>query len=240
MKIERPHDWHLNIDQTLAIQRRPQAKVSRSGQVSNPRFIAGVGISAGKAQGMAQVAAIVLSYPAPRLLETSLAQGKLDFPYILGLLSYRELLLILAACHKLSVTPDLILVDGQGVAHPRRMGLACHLGLFLDRPTIGCAKSRFCASYQAPGDKSGSYSEVVDKGEIMGVALQPRPSVKPVYVSTGHKIDLVNSTYWVLKCCRGYRLPEPARLAHLVVGGSLKQEKNLVVPEFSHQWNLFN
>jgi deoxyribonuclease V len=180
---------------------------------------------------MAQAAAIVLSYPELRLVETSLAQGELDFPYIPGLLSFRELPLILAACRKLSVTPDLILVDGQGVAHPRRIGLACHLGLFLDTPTIGCAKSRLCGSHQVPDDKPGSYAEVVDKGEIIGVALRTRPGVKPVYISTGHKIDLENAIYWVLKCCLGYRLPEPTRLAHLAAGGSLKQEKDLVAPE---------
>lgn len=240
MKIERLHDWQLNIDQALDMQRRLQVQVFRSGRVISPRFIAGVDIAAGKAQGMAQAAVVVLSYPGLRLVETAVAQGELDFPYIPGLLSFRELPLILAACQKLSLTPDLILVDGQGVAHPRRIGLACHLGLFLDTPTIGCAKSRLCGSHRLPGDKPGSYSEVMDKGEIIGVALRTRLGVKPVYVSIGHKINLENAIYWVLECCGGYRLPEPTRLAHLAAGGSLKQEKDLVAPEFSYQGNLFN
>ncbi len=231
MEVERLHNWQLNVDHALDIQRRLQAKVSRSGRVISPRFIAGVDISAGKPGGMAQAAAVVLSYPELRLVETAVAQGELDFPYIPGLLSFRESPLILAACQKLSVTPDLILVDGQGIAHPRRIGLACHLGLFLDTPTIGCAKSRLCGSHQVPGDKPGSYAEVVDKGEIIGVALRTRSGVKPVYVSTGHKIDLENAVYWVLECSRGYRLPEPTRLAHLAAGGSFKQEKDLVAPE---------
>ncbi len=228
MKVERLHNWQLSVDQALGIQRRLSVQVSRSGRVISPRFIAGVDISAGKARGMAQAAVIVLSYPELRLVETAVAQGELDFPYIPGLLSFRESPLILAACQKLSVTPDLILVDGQGVAHPRRIGLACHLGLFLDTPTIGCAKSRLCGSHQVPGDKPGSYSEVVDKGEIIGVALRTRLGVKPVYVSTGHKIDLENSIYWVLKCSKGYRLPEPTRLAHLAAGRNLGQERAAV------------
>ncbi len=229
--MERLHNWQLNIDQALKMQRRLQALVSRNGRVISPHFIAGVDISAGKARGMAQAAVIVLSYPELRLVETAVAQGELDFPYIPGLLSFRELPLILAACRKLSVTPDLILVDGQGVAHPRRIGLACHLGLFLDAPTIGCAKSRLCGSHRLPGDKPGSYVKLVDRGETIGVSLRTRFGVKPVYVSIGHKIDLENAIYWVLECCRGYRLPEPTRLAHLAAGGSLKQEKDLVAPE---------
>ena len=228
MKVERLHDWQLSVSQALDIQRRLQARVSRSGRVISPRFIAGVDISVGKPGGMAQAAVIVLSYPELRLVETSLAQGELDFPYIPGLLSFRELPLILAACRKLSVTPELILVDGQGIAHPRRIGLACHLGLFLDTPTIGCAKSRLCGSHRLPGDKPGSYAKLVDKGEIIGVVLRTKLGVKPVYVSTGHKIDLENAIYWVLECSKGYRLPEPTRLAHLAAGGSLKQEKDLV------------
>jgi deoxyribonuclease V len=240
VKVERLHDWQLNINQALAIQRRLAVQVNRSGRVISPHFIAGVDIAVGKAGGMAQAAAIVLSYPELRLVEISLAQGELDFPYIPGLLSFRELPLILAACQKLSVTPDLILVDGQGVAHPRRIGLACHLGLFLDTPTIGCAKSRLCGQHEMPDEKPGSYAKLVDKGETIGVALRTRPGVKPVYISTGHKIDLENAIYWVLECSKGYRLPEPTRLAHLAAGGSLKQEEDLVVPEFSYQGNLSN
>ncbi len=230
VKVERLHNWQLSVDKALEVQRRLKAHVSLSGRVISPRFIAGVDIAAGKAGGMAQAAVVILSYPELRLVETSLAQGELDFPYIPGLLSFRESPLILAAFGKLSVTPDLILVDGQGIAHPRRIGLACHLGLFLDTPTIGCAKSRLCGSHRLPGDKPGSYAEVVDRDETIGVALRTRPGVKPVYISAGHKIDLENAIYWVLECSKGYRLPEPTRLAHLAAGGSLKKEKDLVAP----------
>jgi len=231
VRVERLHSWQLSIAQALDTQRRLAAKVSRSSEVSVPHFIAGVDISAPKAQGMATGAMVVLEYPELRVVETKVVHGRLDFPYIPGLLSFRESPLILAACEEVIITPDIILVDGQGIAHPRRMGLASHLGLFWDTPTIGCAKSLLCGSHEAPGEEPGSYAEIVDGGETIGVALRTKLGVKPVYVSIGHKIDLQAAIYWVLKCCRGYRLPEPTRLAHLAAGGNLGQEKVSVVPE---------
>jgi len=175
MKVERLHDWQVNISQALDLQRKLAAQVSRVG------------------------------------------------PYIPGLLSFRESPLILAACQRLTVTPDLILVDGQGIAHPRRIGLASHLGLFLDTPTIGCAKSLLCGSHETLPEKPGSYAELVDTGETIGAALRTRLGVKPVYVSIGHKVDLRTALHWAMECCRGYRLPEPTRLAHLAAGGKLKE-----------------
>ena len=130
--------------------------------------------------------------------------------------------MILAACEGLTVSPELILVDGQGIAHPRRLGLASHLGLFLGVPTIGCAKSLLCGKHETPGIEAGSYAEIVDKGETIGAALRTRRGVKPVYVSIGHRLSLESAIGWVLKCCRGYRLPEPTRMAHLAAGGNLK------------------
>ena len=165
---------------------------------------------------------MVLKYPELRLVETEVVSGEVDFPYIAGLLSFREAPLTLAACERLSITPDLILVDGQGIAHPRRFGLASHLGLFLDMPTIGCAKSRLCGRHKEPAEEPGSYAEVVDRGETIGVALRTKTGANPVYVSIGHRVDLEAAIYWVLECCRGFRLPEPCRLAHLAAGGSLE------------------
>ena len=239
VKVERLHDWQLNPAEAIDIQQRLSARVSRSGEVTNPRFIAGVDIAAGKAHEMATGAVVILSYPELRLVETRVAQGKLDFPYIPGLLSFREAPLTLTACQGLTVAPDLIMVDGQGIAHPRRMGLASHLGLFWDRPTIGCAKSLLCGQHKEPGEKPGSYAEVVDRGETIGAALRTKLGTKPIYVSIGHKIDLQTAIYWVLECCRGYRLPEPTRLAHLAAGGSLKPEKVVSVPEAGYQGGLF-
>ena len=238
--MKKLHDWQLSPAQALDLQRRLAGEVSRNSEVTTPHFIAGVDISAERAQGMATGAVVVLSYPELALVETQVAQGRLDFPYIPGLLSFRESPLTLAACERLSITPDLILVDGQGVAHPRRFGLASHLGLFLDRPTIGCAKSLLCGSHEMPGTETGSYAEVIDRGEIIGTALRTRPRVKPVYVSIGHKVDLQTAIDWVLKCCRGYRLPEPTRLAHLAAGGNLRREKDVMAPEAGYQRKLFD
>jgi len=240
VKVKKLHDWRLGTAQALDLQRWLAAQVSRSSEVSTPCFIAGVDISTGKAQGLATAAVVVLSYPELRVVETKVAQGRLDFPYIPGLLSFRESPLTLTACEELSITPDLVLVDGQGVAHPRRFGLASHLGLFLDTPTIGCAKSLLCGRHETPGVEPGSCAEVIDGGEAIGVALRTKLGVKPVYVSIGHKVDLQTAIYWVLECCRGYRLPEPTRLAHLAAGGNLKLEKDIVAPEAGYQRKLFD
>jgi len=234
MKVERLHDWQVNISQALDLQRKLAAQVSRVGEVVSPRFIAGVDISVGKAQGVATGAVVVLKYPELVVVETKLAQGKLALPYIPGLLSFRESPLILAACQRLTVTPDLILVDGQGIAHPRRIGLASHLGLFLDTPTIGCAKSLLCGSHEILPEKPGSYAELLDRGETIGAALRTRLGVKPVYVSIGHKVDLRTALHWAMECCRGYRLPEPTRLAHLAAGGKLK-ERDVTAAELGYQ-----
>ncbi|MFB0559520.1 MAG: endonuclease V, partial [Dehalococcoidales bacterium] len=162
VKVKGLHGWQLSPAQASDLQRRLAAQVSRSNEVATPHFIAGLDISAERGRGVATGAVVVLSYPELRLVETKIVSGRLDFPYIPGLLSFRESPLTLAACERLSITPDLVLVDGQGIAHPRRMGLASHLGLFLDTPTIGCAKSRLCGSHHTPGWKPGSYAEVVD------------------------------------------------------------------------------
>ncbi len=221
VKVNKLHGWQINVAQALDLQHRLAVQVSRNSEVIAPHFIAGVDIAAGKAQGMATGAVVVLNYPELAVVETKVVQGRLDFPYIPGLLSFRESALTLAAFERLSITPNLVLVDGQGVAHPRRFGLACHLGLFLDTPTIGCAKSLLCGSHEMPGVEPGSYAEIIDRDEIIGAALRTKLDVKPVYVSIGHKVDLQTAIYWVLKCCRGYRLPEPTRLAHLAAGGNL-------------------
>ena len=237
--MERLHGWQVSIAQALDIQLKLAAKVSKVSEVAAPRFIAGVDISAEKAQAMATGAVVILSYPELKLVETKIANEKLNFPYIPGLLSFRESPLVLAACEKLTITPALILVDGQGVAHPRRMGLASHLGLFLDTPTIGCAKSRLCGSHRELGAEPGSFAELVDNGEVIGAALRTKFGVSPVYVSIGHKVDLQTAIHWVLECCRGYRIPEPTRLAHLAAGGNLGKEGDTSVPAAGYQGKLF-
>ncbi len=224
MKVAGLHSWQVTVDQALTIQKRLAEQVSRTSEVTAPRFIAGVDIAVNKRGEMATAAVVVLNYPELSLAETKVVKGNLGFSYIPGLLSFRESPLILAACEELSLTPDLVMVDGQGIAHPRRMGIASHLGLLLNVPTIGCAKSRLCGRHDSPGTEAGDYSELVDKGEVIGVALRTKPGAGPLYISIGHKIDLSDAIGWVLKCCRGHRLPEPTRLAHLAAGGNLQQE----------------
>jgi len=233
MKVKKLHGWQVSLSQALDIQAQLAARVSKTSEVDTPRFIAGVDISAGRTQGIATGAVVVVRYPEMKPVEVKIVKQKLALPYIPGLLSFREAPLVLAACEKLAVTPDLILVDGQGTAHPRRMGLASHLGLFLNMPTIGCAKSRLCGSHEEPGTEPGNYAELVDNDEVIGAALRTKLNVKPVYVSIGHKVDLETAIYWVLECCRGYRIPEPARLAHLDAGGSLS-EKDVVTSEVDY------
>lgn len=223
MKVTELHDWQMSTAQAREIQQRLAGQVCTRDELGPVRLIAGVDISAAGPSGIARGAVVVLSYPQLELVETRISEGKPGFPYVPGLLSFRECPLILQACRKLVLTPDLVLVDGQGMAHPRRMGIACHLGLFLDTPTIGCAKSILCGQHRTLPPQAGSCVEMADKGEVVGAALRTKDGVAPVYVSVGHKVDLKAATYWVKQCCRGYRLPEPARLAHLAAGGHLPE-----------------
>lgn len=229
MDIKRLHEWGLSTARARDLQIRLAERVSLENGNITPRFIAGVDISTGKNRELATGAAVVLSYPELKVVETEVVQERLDFPYIPGYLSFREAPIILSALERLTITPDLILVDGQGIAHPRRLGLASHLGLFLDTPTIGCAKSRLCGSHDIPGDEPGEYAEIRDNGEIIGAALRTKRGVKPVYVSVGHQINLRSAINQVMNCCRGYRLPEPIRLAHQAAGGILEEGKRIAV-----------
>lgn len=221
MEVAELHGWRLTPAAAMALQRELAGRVLKDGGELAPRFIAGVDVAAGVRQKLARGAVVVLSYPELELVEKSVVEGSLDFPYIPGLLSFRELPLVLRAFKQLEVVPDLVLVDGQGLAHPRRMGIACHLGLFLDRPTVGCAKSRLCGSHRELGEQPGDCAPLTDGGEVIGVALRTRVGVKPLYVSIGHKTSLEAAIFWVLRCLRGYRLPEPTRLAHQAAGGNL-------------------
>jgi len=223
MKTGRWHGWRVSIPRARAIQVELAGRVLRTGDVARPHLIAGADISVDKVSGTGTAAVVVLRYPEMALAEVRTVRGRMTFPYVPGLLSFREAPLVLAAWAKLEAVPDLLLVDGQGIAHPRRLGLASHLGLRLDTPAIGCAKSRLCGSHDEPGLAVGSLAELVDGGEVIGVALRTRDGVRPVYVSIGHKVDLPAAVRWVLDCCRGYRLPEPTRLAHLAAGGNLKE-----------------
>lgn len=218
MKVGNSHRCGLTVPEAIEIQLRLANRVVKSGKLNNPRFVAGVDISAKKGAESARAAVVVLSFPELKTLETKTIEGPLNFPYVPGLLSFREAPLSAAVCNSLDIVPDVFLIDGQGFAHPRRFGFACHLGVLLDKPTIGCAKSLLIGKYREPGINAGSHSEIIDKDELIGAAVRTRRNTKPVYVSIGHKIDLSGSIDMVLKCCRGYRIPEPLRLAHVAAG----------------------
>ena len=214
----------LNTTQAIEIQNDLSDRVIKYDILPDVQHIAGVDMSVRRTSKTAIASVVLLNYPDLEIIDIQTASGNLDFPYIPGLLSFRELPLTMAACEKLSITPDLVIVDGQGIAHPRRFGLASHLGIMLDIPTIGCAKSRLCGSHNEPQNEPGNYSELVDKNEIIGAVLRTKHGVKPVYVSIGHKISLNTAIHWVMCCCRGYRLPQPTRLAHLAAGGNLQMK----------------
>jgi deoxyribonuclease V len=227
VKAQHLHDWQMTPDQAKRVQRELAVKVSRRNELETVRLVAGVDISAPDSAGLARAAVVVLSYPELAPVETKVITKRVTFPYVPGLLSFRESPLILAVCEGLEATPDLILVDGQGIAHPRRLGLASHLGLLWDKPTIGCAKSRLCGEHKIVPAEPGSYAEITDNGEVIGAVLRTKTGVAPLYISIGHKVDLETAVSWVLRCCRGQRLPEPTRLAHLAASGHLESPKPL-------------
>lgn len=218
----KPHAWNVTPKRAIEIQSALQAAVSRRNSLvwQHLRFVGGVDISV--QQGQANAAIVVLSFPDLETVETATYQHYVPFPYVPGLLSFRECPAILEAYAKLKTQPDVLLLDGQGIAHPRRFGLASHLGVLLDRPTIGCAKRRFIGTYAEPDVEAGYYTDLWDGDELIGAVLRTRSHVKPMYISIGHRVDLPTALDVVLNSCLGYRLPEPTRRAHHVAGGSLR------------------
>lgn len=221
MKGRNLHSWRVSIAEAKQIQRALAAQVVRSNELDAPHLIAGVDISGEDSRGMARGAVVVLRFPELVLVEQGVATLEIDFPYVPGLLSFREAPLILAACERLTVTPDLFIADAQGIAHPRRLGLASHLGLLMDVPTIGCAKSILCGRHGDLGEEPGVYAPFLDGDEVIGAALRTKRGVNPVYVSIGHRVNLEAAIHWVMACLKGYRLPEPTRLAHLAAADKL-------------------
>ena len=225
MNIKELHKWDVNPAAAVEIQKSLAAQVIRNNEAGKPRYIAGVDISSGRAVDKATAAVVVLSYPELVMVDSSVIYTETAFPCVPSLLSFREVPLILKAYEKLKKEPDLILVDGQGIAHPRRMGFASHLGLVLEKPTIGCAKSLLTGEHGELAEKAGSFADITDNGEVIGAVVRTIDNVKPLYVSIGHKVDLATAMRWVLACCKDYRIPKPLRLAHQAAYGSLKSSK---------------
>ena len=217
MKITSLHPWDVSPTEAMAIQQRLRDKMSQESGFARVDTVAGVDVSV-KAD-IAKAAVVVLDYPDLTPIDQSTAEQTVQFTYIPGLLAFREGPVLLRALEKLVTEPDLFIFDAQGLAHPRRMGLATHIGITIDRPSIGCAKSRLCGTHHEPGPERGAYTHLRDGNEIIGAVVRSRSEVQPVYVSIGHRIDLETAINYVLNCCQGYRLPETTRWAHRVAGG---------------------
>jgi deoxyribonuclease V len=214
MKARNLHPWRVSHAQACAIQERLRLRLKLSGRMRAPRTVAAADVAYSRLTHNMYAAVVVCDAATLEPVAKALAVRKARFPYIPGLFSFREVPPLLATFAKLKLRPDVVLFDGQGQAHPRRFGLACHAGLVLNVPTIGCAKSRLVGTHDAVGDCAGDWAAVHDGTDIVGAALRTRAGTKPVYVSIGHRIDLANAIELVQSCVRRYRLPEPLRFAH--------------------------
>ncbi len=211
------HRWDVSPEEAVEIQNRLRARLDLRSEPERIATVAGIDVSYDKGSDWLFAAVVVLRLPDLYVLDSASATATVPFPYIPGLLSFRECPAVLQAWEKLRVKPDCLMCDGQGIAHPRRLGIASHLGLWLDMPSIGCAKSLLVGEYREPGAKRGSIEPLYHRKEQVGVILRTKDGVQPVFVSQGHKITLQKAVETVLAGCTKYRLPEPTRQAHLLV-----------------------
>jgi deoxyribonuclease V len=226
------HPWNVTPEEAINIQNELCRHVVTENRLGPVNIVAGVDVGFPDPR-TARAAVVVLRFPELKPLDYAVAQVPVTFPYVPGLLAFREVPAVLAAVDKLRNLPDLFIFDAQGLAHPRRLGLASHVGLLLDWPSIGCAKSRLTGAYVEPGPERGNWSPLADGDERIGAVLRTRTGVKPLYVSIGHKVDLATAIRTVLDCAPKYRLPETTRYAHRVAGG-----EELVLDE-GQQLSLF-
>jgi deoxyribonuclease V len=211
------HRWDVSPAEAVEIQNRLRSQLDLQSEPKQIETVAGIDVSYDKGSDWLFAAIVVLHLSDLQVLESASAIATVPFPYIPGLLSFRECPAVLQAWEKLSVKPDCLMCDGQGIAHPRRLGIASHLGLWLDLPSIGCAKSLLVGTYREPGPKRGSTEPLIHRKEQVGVILRTKDGVSPVFVSQGYKISLNKAVEVVLACCTKYRLPETTRRAHLLV-----------------------
>jgi len=220
------HTWNVTPKEAIAIQHELRKKLSQEPMGKMPRLIAGADVSLNLYSTTIYAGIIVLSFPEFKVVDHTLFKGETKFPYIPGLLSFREIPALLECWNKLKTKPDMVMVDGHGIAHPRRLGIAAHFGVLADVPTLGCAKNILYGDYELPAPEAGSFSEIVvdadktggtNEHERLGYAFRSKKNVKPVFISPGHKMSLEESLAIAKECVRGYRLPEPTRQAHLLV-----------------------
>lgn len=224
MRLERLHDWKVTPAEAIALQKELAPRVVREGDPGDVRLVAAADVAFVDRRWPRQptrgrAAVVLMRYPELDVIEEQVVEGDVSFPYVPGLLSFREAPLLAQAFERLKGTPDLLLIDGQGYAHPRRLGIASHIGLMAGLPTIGCAKSRLCGEHAEPGRRRGSTAALRDRGEVIGTVLRTRDGVKPLYVSAGHKISLEAAARWVLRLAPRFRLPEPIRVADALSKG---------------------
>jgi len=215
---------YISIDEAKKFQMELSDRVRCVPFRKKITYVAGVDVSIKKDKGIACV--VVMDYTKLKQIDISIAKADITFPYIPGLLSFREGPVVIEAIKKLSIMPDVFIFDGQGIAHPRRIGIASHVGVLLDIPTIGCAKSVLCGEFEMPGTRKGSWTPLVYNSQIIGAILRTKTDIKPVVISIGHKIDLYTSIEIILNLCTKYRLPEPIRYAHIIAGKEIKKIDN--------------
>ena len=217
MRLRELHSWEVLPREAVAIQNRVRERLLLEGgpALEEVRFVAGADCSYRRADGatVATAAIVVLSFPDLDVVETRVASRCVTFPYVPGLLAFREAPALIEAFREVERTPDVVLFDAHGIAHPRRLGLASHLGVLLDLPTIGCAKTHLVGHAEEPARERGAWTPLVDRGEIVGAAVRTRAGRAPLFVSPGHRIGVERAVTIALACCRGAFLPEPIRLA---------------------------
>ncbi|TNC65164.1 deoxyribonuclease V [Rubellimicrobium roseum] len=218
MRLDHRHRWDLTPSEAVALQQELRAEVvaDRPFDLAGLRLIAGVDVSV--KENVSQAAVVVASFPDFRVVDVARAMRPTPFPYVPGLLSFREGPVLEEAFESLTTEPDLFLFDGNGIAHPRRIGIASHMGLWLSRPTVGSAKTRLTGRHEPVPPEKGAWAPLMDKGEVIGAALRTRAGTNPVFVSPGHLIDLPSAIDLVMRCSPRFRLPEPIRLAHNAAG----------------------
>jgi deoxyribonuclease V len=217
MRYRELHSWEVSYREAVQQQERLEKRLIIKGPVKSPRIIAGADVAYSKVSDRLYAGVVLMDFDGMRKVEEATVVGRSSFPYIPGLLSFREGPVLLKAFSILEKEPEVVLFDGQGIAHPRGLGLASHIGLILGKSSIGCAKKLLIGEHKPAGSKAGSFSYILYKGRRVGVVLRTRKGVKPIFVSPGHKIDIPSSVRIVLDSCRGYRLPEPIRQAHNLV-----------------------
>ncbi len=217
MRIRKLHSWNLTPKEAVTLQRELAGQIEARTPLRSVKLIAGTDCSYQRFSSTFHASAVVLRVPDMEIVETAASVAEVHFPYVPGLLSFREAPIILETLAKLRCEPDVVFIDGQGLAHPRRFGIASHVGLWLDRPCIGVAKSLLTGEFGELGLEAGATAPLIDRGDLVGRALRTKTRVKPVFVTVGHRINLASAVRIVRSACRGYRIPEPTRQAHLHV-----------------------